>query len=144
MNRKNFTAFALVLAALSAGSAIAADHGAPKTRAQVRAELAEAVRTGDIVVGEAGEKANELYPGRYPAKPAVAQGLTREQVKAELAEAVRTGDIVVGEAGEKANELYPGRYPAKPAVAQGLTRQPFVAKPAASTAHGEFNGATGS
>lgn len=37
-----------------------------KTRAQVKAELAEALRTGDIVAGgESGQKLNELFPGRY-------------------------------------------------------------------------------
>jgi hypothetical protein len=40
---------------------------AGKTRAEVKAELAEAVRTGDIIVnGETGLKANELSPGAYP------------------------------------------------------------------------------
>ena len=42
----------------------------PLTRAQVRAELAEAQRTGDIIYGLNGEKLNELFPDRYPARPA--------------------------------------------------------------------------
>ena len=38
-----------------------------KTREQVKAELAEAQRTGDIIAdGESGKKLNELYPSRYP------------------------------------------------------------------------------
>jgi predicted RNase H-like HicB family nuclease len=122
MNRSYFSAITLAVAALAAGNAMAADASAPKTREQVKAELAEAIRTGDIVVnGETQQKANEVNPGLYPAKP-VLQGKTREEVKAELAEAIRTGDIVVGEGGEKANELYPSRYPAKP-VMQGKTRE---------------------
>ena len=122
MNRSYFSAITLAVAALAAGNAMAADASAPKTREQVKAELAEAIRTGDIVVnGETHQKANEVNPGLYPAKP-VLQGKTREEVKAELAEAIRTGDIVVGEGGEKANELYPSRYPAKP-VMQGKTRE---------------------
>jgi hypothetical protein len=95
MNRYTLSALTLAVAALSAGHALAFDASAPKTREQVKAELAEAIRTGDIVVnGETGQKANELFPGRYPAKP-VAQGKTREQVKIELAEAIRTGQMPV-------------------------------------------------
>jgi hypothetical protein len=103
---------------------------AGKTREQVRAELAEAQRTGDIVASKdagndeyasgVGRKLNELNPAAYPAKPAVA-GKTREQVRAELAEAQRTGDIVASKdlgadeyasgAGRKLNELFPNNYP---------------------------------
>ncbi|MEO8121080.1 MAG: DUF4148 domain-containing protein [Rhodoferax sp.] len=106
-----FAATALILASgMIAGTPAFADV----TREQVTAELAEAVRTGDIVAdGESGLKLNELYPSRYPAK-LVQAGLTREQVKAELAEAVRTGDIVAaGDNGLKLNELHPNRYPAQ-------------------------------
>ena len=95
MNRTYFSAIALAAAAFTSGHALAADASAPKTREQVKAELAEAIRTGDIVIDqESGKKANELFPGRYPAKP-VAQGKTREQVKIELAEAIRTGQMPV-------------------------------------------------
>lgn len=53
------------------------------------------IRTGDVVaVGETGQKANELDPGRYPAMPS-AQGKTRDQVKAELRDAIRTGSLPV-------------------------------------------------
>ena len=112
MNRSYLTAVTLAVAALSAGQALAADTDAPKTREQVRAELREAQRTGDIVAdGETGQKLNQLYPNRYPAT-ATAQGKTREQVRAELREAQRTGDIVAGgESGQKLNELFPKRYP---------------------------------
>ncbi len=111
MNRSYFSAITLAVAALAAGQAIAADAHTPKTREQVKAELAEAIRTGDIVVNsETGQKANEANPGLYPAKPVV-QGYTRAQVKAELAEAIRTGDIMAdGETGKKLNEIYPQRY----------------------------------
>ena len=93
MNRTYASIIALSLAAFGAGQALAADASAPKTREQVKAELAEAVRTGNIIGNEQGQKLNEIYPGRYPAQAATA-GKTREQVKAELAEAVRTGNIV--------------------------------------------------
>ncbi len=119
---------ALAVAALVTGHAQAADVG--KTREQVRAELAEAQRTGDIAASKdmgvdefastVGRKLNELNPAAYPTKPAVA-GKTREQVRAELAEAQRTGDIAANKdmgadeytsaAGRKLNELFPSNYP---------------------------------
>lgn len=124
---------ALALATLAAGQAMAADNATSKTREQVRAELFEAQRTGDMVAGKnmgdeitsgAGTKLNELYPASYPAK-AVAAGKTREQVRAEMIEAQRTGDIVASSndrdeftpgVGVKLNELFPNRYPAKAAA----------------------------
>ena len=99
--------------ALSAGSAIAADHVivnnatgeglfpseslTSKSRGQVRAELAEAVRNGAVIIDNAtGETLRAAFPSRY------VQGyeapLTREQVKAELAEAVRNGDVIANNA----------------------------------------------
>lgn len=128
MNRSYLSAITVAVAALVAGHAMAADASAPQTREQVKAELAEAIRTGNFVVnGETNQKANELSPSLYPAKPVV-QGKTREQVKAELAEAIRTGDFVVnGETNQKANELSPSRYPAK-TVAQGKTREQVKAE----------------
>jgi hypothetical protein len=95
MNRKYLSTLTLALAALAAGNALAADAAAAKTRDQVRAELAEAQRTGDIVAhGNSGQKLNELYPSQYPAK-AVTQGNTREQVLAELAQAKRSGEYEI-------------------------------------------------
>ena len=110
MNRKTLSILSLAIAALAAGNALAADAAAGKTREQVRAELAEAQRTGDIVVSGnnsefKGKKLNEVYAGQYPAKPVV-QGKTRAQVVAELEEAQRTGDIyiTVGSKHVKAND----------------------------------------
>jgi hypothetical protein len=107
------SAIALAIAALSAGQTLA-DDAAPKTREQVRAELLEAQRTGDLIGdGETGMKLNQLYPHRYPAA-AVAEGKTRAEVRAELGEAQRTGNIVAdGETGRKFNELFPAQYPAQ-------------------------------
>lgn len=57
----------LAAAPVFAGNTI--DASAPKTREQVKAELEEAIRTGDILApGKSGRKLNELYPSRYPAK----------------------------------------------------------------------------
>jgi hypothetical protein len=138
MNRKYLSTLTLALAALAAGNALAADAAGPKTRDQVRAELAEAQRSGDIFgYGESGKKLNELYPSQYPAKPAV-QGKTRAQVLAELVEAQRTGDIVAdSETGKKLNELYPSQYPAKPAV-QGKTRAQVLAELVEAKRSGEY------
>ena len=119
MNNK-FAAIALVLASgLIAGTPALAGV----TREQVKAELAEAIRTGDMpAYGEQSLKLNELYPHLYPAKQ-VQASLTREQVKAQLAEAVRTGDMMAnGEQSAKLNELYPSAYPAKQ-VQANLTRE---------------------
>ncbi len=59
-------AVTLALAVLAAGKVLAADAATLKTRDQVRAELFEAQRTGDIVAnGEVGAKLNELFPSRY-------------------------------------------------------------------------------
>ena len=128
MNRKTLSVLSLYLAALVAGNAFAADASAPKTRDQVRAELLQAQRTGDILAqGDSGKLLNELYPSQYPAK-VVAQGKTREQVQAELVEAQRTGNIMAqGNSGKLLNEVYPSQYPAK-AVAQGATRAQVVAE----------------
>ncbi len=79
----------------------------PGAREQVKAELAEAVRAGDMLAAS-GLKQKALSPGFYPADPVVT-GKTREEVKAELAEAIRAGDIVVGDA-VKLNELFPQVY----------------------------------
>ncbi len=118
---------ALAVAALLSGHAQAADNTG-KTREQVRAELAQAQRTGDIAASKdmgdefgasGGSKLNELFPAAYPAKVQAA-GKTREQVRAELAQAQRTGDIVANKDfgdefgtanGRKLNEIYPNLYP---------------------------------
>lgn len=85
--------------------AITAEHAqSGVTREQVKAELAQAVRTGDIidvrVGGEILVKRNELYPNRYPTKE-VQSSVTREQVKAELGEAVRNGEIRVAKGSDR-------------------------------------------
>jgi len=109
------SAVGLVLLTGVAAQAVAQtqDTSAPKTRAEVQAELLEAQRTGNIVSwDEQGLMLNEMYPQNYPPKPA-GQGLSREQVMAELLEAQRTGNIVSwGDSGLMLNELYPQRYPA--------------------------------
>jgi len=103
-----------IVAALALTLAGSAHAQGEKTRAQVQAELAQAVLEGEVVVsGETGMKANELEPGRYPRR-ALADGRTRAQVEAELAAAVKNGELIVGDSGMSAREVSPGLYPACP------------------------------
>jgi len=98
MNRTRFSAIAIAFAALSAGQAMAAGpivngeiypadavaQASTVTRAQVKAELADAIRTG--VLAQNGE---------IPAQAAVqTAGKSRAEVKAELANAQRTGTVL--------------------------------------------------
>src|SRR5690554_2494508 len=121
MKGTQLSAIAIAFSTLFAGQAMAA-HDAPVTRAQVQAELAEAVRTGNIVPGESGQRLNQLYPNNYPAQQ-TSSTVTRAQVKAELAEARRTGNIAVSESGAKLNDLYPQNYPAQHDVASKTREQ---------------------
>lgn len=71
----------------------AAESSGGLSREQVRAELAEAVRTGDLPADAILElKLYQVHPDRYP-QPAAVAGKTRAQVQAELAEAVRSGEF---------------------------------------------------
>jgi hypothetical protein len=58
----------LALSLAGAGLAQADQH---LTRAQVKAQVAEAERTGDMVEPWTKMKLNELYPSEYPTKPTV-------------------------------------------------------------------------
>lgn len=69
-----------------------ADAGMGKTRAQVRAELAEAVARGEVSNG--GVPPLARFPGESGPAPFASQGQkTRAQVKAELAEAIANGEL---------------------------------------------------
>ena len=123
MQRSYTSMLVAALMTIAAGHALADEAPASKTREQVRAETAEAIRTGDVLDYETGMKLNQLFPGQYAPKaatthaqkaPAVTQGKTREEVRAEAAEAIRTGDIVDYETGLKLNQLFPGQYASKP------------------------------
>lgn len=110
MTRTQASAIALALSALFAGQAMAADNN-PVTRAQVQAELAEAIRTGNMVYDEGGRLLNEVFPQNYPAKEVASK--SRTEVRAELAEAIRTGNMVYDESGRRFNEVFPHNYPGK-------------------------------
>ena len=108
-NRSKAFSAVFVAAALIGLSPVQAED-VVKTRAQVNAELADAVRNGDVADATTGIALNQLYPGSFPANAHVA-GKTREQVQSELAEAIRSGDIADATLGTKLNALYPGSYP---------------------------------
>ena len=116
-----------------------------KTREQVRNELAEAIRNGDVLApGESGLTLRELHPERFPAAPATV-GKTRDQVRNELAEAMRTGDILAnGDSGLTLREQNPQRYPAQVQVA-GKTREHVKAELAEAIRTGDIlaNGDSG-
>lgn len=141
MKKSTLTLLALATSALFSSQAMAnVPDTVGKTREQVRAELMEAIRTGDMPAPQGtvdalgiatGAKLNELYPHRYPAK-ASQPGKTREQVRAELAEAVRTGDVAAPQGtvdamgiatGAKLKDLYPHRYPAQAVAVSTKTRE---------------------
>ncbi|RZL11056.1 MAG: DUF4148 domain-containing protein [Rubrivivax sp.] len=60
-------ALAFFTAATTLAGAAHADVGL--SRAQVKAELAQAQRSGDLIDYETGRKLNELFPGAYAAQP---------------------------------------------------------------------------
>jgi hypothetical protein len=108
---RNFTLVVLLAAAASAASA----QGL--SRAQVEAQLATAIRNGDMMApGDLGLTERQLNPSRFPPQPVVA-GKTRAQVQAELASAIRNGDMLVGDSGLREKDLFPAMYPADPQVA---------------------------
>jgi transposase-like protein len=129
------TVVALLLLAAFGGAAQAQFS---KTREQVRAELMEAIRTGDIVNNsEIGLRLNEINPSAYPTK-AMVTGNTRERVQAELAHAIRSGDMVANdESGKKLNEVNPSAYPPKQFVA-GKTREQVKAELAEAIRTGDI------
>ena len=112
MNSAKFSAIVLAVAAVASGSVFAADGGL--TRDQVKAELAAAQRTGNVIVNsESGALAKDMFPSLYPVAYSTAEGLSRDQVKAELVAAQRAGNVIAnGESGQTVAELNPARFPA--------------------------------
>lgn len=104
------TALAALLIATIGVPAAQAQTG--KTREQVRAELAEAIRAGNVPAsGDAGLLRNELDPQRYAVAAATA-GRTRDEVRAELADATRSGNLLAtGEVGAGLSADFRRRYP---------------------------------
>lgn len=122
---------------LLAAIASAAHAEAPKTREQVKAELREAIRTGDVfATGDSGLKLNQLYPQRYT-HAAVAEGKTRAEVKAELDDAIRAGTTVAAGEGLSLREEFPARYPTV-AAAAGRSRDDVKAETLAAIRAGDM------
>jgi len=135
MNRIRIACAALALSCV--GAAFAQTAPAGLTREQVRAELAEAQRRGEIPLpGEVGRTPREVTPGRYPAASAPA-GLTRAEVVAQLKEARRDGDVEVGETGRTAYEIEPRNYPQHMAE-PGRTREEVRAEYAEARRTGDL------
>ncbi len=65
MKSKIIAIASLSMGVLFAGQSFA-DSSTPKTTADVQKELAEAIRSGNVIADESGKKLNELYPDRYP------------------------------------------------------------------------------
>ena len=80
-------------------------------RAQVRALLHQAQRTGDLLApGECGLQLIPLFPGQYPHDNHAVRK-TRAQVREELQAAKRTGNVLAwGESGLQLNALDHQRY----------------------------------
>ena len=107
MNKQRLLTLSLILA--GAFGAAHADDGL--TREQVRAELAQAVASGSLEVGETGRTQREIEPGRYPQAPVVA-GLTRGDVRRELTAAIRQGQLPQGDLDRTQADIAPQRYAA--------------------------------
>lgn len=76
MKNVRISVFALALTALCASSVFAADM-TPKTRDQVRAELAQAQRDGTLIAdSQTGATFRDLNPDLYPMKGMQATGTT--------------------------------------------------------------------
>lgn len=73
MTRIQLPAIAIALGASFAGPALAADTGL--TRAEVQAELAEAVRTGNVLATYTGRSVNETFPQAFANNQQAPQGL---------------------------------------------------------------------
>lgn len=142
MKRSQLSVLAITLAGLAAGQAIAADTSTV-TREQVRAELAQAVRAGDIVANnETGERLNAQQPGRYVGA-SVGTAKSRAEVSAELAAATRAGWVVVdNQTGLMLKDLQPARGSQ---TAGSVTREQVKAELAEAIRNGDVvvNNATG-
>ncbi len=111
-----------------------------KTRAQVRAELAEAVARGEVSNGGVPPLARPYdfnYAESAPGPLATTGGKTRAQVKAELAEAVARGEVSNGGVPPLARHL--GESGPAPFASRGQkTRAQVKAELAEAIANGEL------
>lgn len=129
MKSARVSLIALALTTASVGAAFAADASAPKTRDQVRAELAEAQRNGTLIAdGQTSATFRDLNPGRYMTMPTTSMK-TRAEVRAELRDAWARGALVAdGQTGATFRDLAPHRY---------ATQTMAMQQPALPTSMGE-------
>ena len=102
MKKSILSAAIFTIATLGAGSSFAEgpielptdNFKSTKTRVQVQAELAEAMRVGDLIVdGQTGLTAYQLNPSAFPER-SMATGKTRAEVLSELEKARMDGSLV--------------------------------------------------
>ena len=136
MTRTQTSVITLAFAALFAGPAMAADT-APISREQVKSELAEAVRSGNVVTGESSARLNEQFPQNYLDQQ-VASNVSRAQVQAELAEAIQAGKVVVGESSARLADVNPGNYPSTQQAVASKSREQVKAELADAASNGQL------
>ena len=104
--------FIIVIAVASGSAAMIAfadEATVGKTRAQVKAETAQARAAGLIPQGDLDKLPRDIDPKRYPQEPATPP-LSREAVIAELRDAQAKGEVYIGDSGRTLAEEQPSRY----------------------------------
>ena len=96
-----------------------------KTRAEVKLELAQAARDGEISVAGEGQTLREAHPGRYPTVLADS-GKTRAEVKLEVAAARRAGELVPAGEGPSPGERLARRSSPSPEPLLAVAPRPAV------------------
>lgn len=122
--------------ALAAAFAVTAAGAQTLTREQVKAELNDALRSGNVVAaGQLGLKENEIHPELYQARAEKASK-SRAQVRGELTQAQREGTLSWGQAGMTQREARPDLYPTQTASLK--TRAEVKAELADAIRHGDL------
>ena len=123
------------IALLATFSSLSAHADVGKTREQVRQEYFQAVKSGDLIVGDTGLTLREQRPSQYPREQSL-DGKSRAQVKFETAQAIRNGDTI-DESSLTVREHYPQRFPAA-AQDPGKTREQVKAELAQAIRTGDI------
>jgi len=108
--KRTLPVLSFAVATLFAGQAMALNVNTTPTRAEVQAELAQAINAGEMLSGDSSQTLREMYPAVYPSQPVAVK--TRAEVRAELEQAVREGNVVTGESSATLSEMYPALYSA--------------------------------
>ena len=103
--KRTLPVLSFAVATLFAGQAMALNVNTTPTRAEVQAELAQAINAGEMLSGDSSQTLREMYPAVYPSQPVAVK--TRAEVRAELEQAVREGNVVTGESSATLSEMYP-------------------------------------